>query len=32
MMFVLEEMYGVDIEKALREHIDKLIEKGYLKR
>jgi len=32
MMFVLEEMYGVDIEKALKEHIDKLIKKGYLKR
>jgi len=32
MMFVLEEMYGVDIEKALKDHIDKLIKKGYLKR
>jgi len=30
MMFVLEEHYGVDIDKALDEHINKLIEKGYL--
>lgn len=31
MMFVLEEQYGVDLEKARNEHISKLIEKGYLK-
>lgn len=31
MMFVLEEHYGVNIEKALDEHVDKLMEKGYLK-
>jgi len=30
MMFVLEEHYGVNIEKALDEHIEKLIQKGYL--
>lgn len=30
MMFVLEEMYGVDIDRALEEHIDKLAKKGYL--
>lgn len=30
MMFVLEELYGVDIDKALEEHIDKLVKKGYL--
>ncbi len=30
MMFVLEEKYGVSIEKALDEHIDKLMSKGYL--
>lgn len=30
MMFVLEEQYGVDIEKAVEEHIQKLINKGYL--
>ncbi|NLL19395.1 MAG: nucleotide pyrophosphohydrolase [Clostridia bacterium] len=30
MMFVLEELYGVDIDKALGEHIDKLAKKGYL--
>lgn len=31
MMFVLEDLYGVDIESALDEHVDKLIEKGYIK-
>lgn len=30
MMFVLEDKYGVDIEKALEQHIDKLETKGYL--
>lgn len=30
MMFVLEEHYHVSIEKALDEHINKLIRKGYL--
>ncbi len=31
MMFVLEEQYGVDLERACDEHIKKLIKKGYLK-
>lgn len=31
MMFVLEEQYGVDLERARDEHIKKLIKKGYLK-
>lgn len=31
MMFVLEDLYGVNIESALDEHMDKLIEKGYIK-
>ncbi|RDV84520.1 MazG-like family protein [Ammonifex thiophilus] len=30
MMFVLEEQYGIDIESALEQHIQKLIAKGYL--
>lgn len=30
MMFVLEEQYQVDIEKALKGHIEKLRNKGYL--
>lgn len=30
MMFVLEEQYGVDVETAVTEHIQKLINKGYL--
>lgn len=30
MMFVLEESFGVNIDKALEEHINKLIAKGYL--
>ncbi len=30
MMFVLEERYGISIEKALDEHMDKLVRKGYL--
>ncbi|HHW07091.1 MAG TPA: nucleotide pyrophosphohydrolase [Clostridia bacterium] len=30
MMFVLEERYGIDIDKALGAHIDKLAKKGYL--
>lgn len=30
MMFVLEETYGIDIEQALEEHINKLVKKGYL--
>ena len=30
MMFVLEESYGVNIEKAQEEHIAKLLHKGYL--
>lgn len=29
MMFVLEEQYGIDIEKILEEHITKLKQKGY---
>lgn len=31
MMFVLEEQYGVDLERARDEHINKLLKKGYLK-
>lgn len=30
LMFVLEEQYGVDIQQALREHLEKLRRKGYL--
>ncbi|MGE5404785.1 MAG: MazG-like family protein [Candidatus Saccharibacteria bacterium] len=30
MMFVMEEVYGVDIEGSLEKHIDKLHKKGYL--
>ena len=31
MMFVLEEQYGVDLEKSYDNHIEKLVQKGYLK-
>lgn len=31
MMYVLEDTYDVDIESAVREHIEKLIRKGYIK-
>lgn len=31
MMYVLEEQHGVDLEAALTQHIDKLLQKGYLK-
>lgn len=31
MMFVLEEQHGISIEEALAGHVDKLVEKGYLK-
>jgi hypothetical protein len=30
LMFVLEEQYGVDVETALSEHMNKLVNKGYL--
>ncbi|MCR4440669.1 MAG: MazG-like family protein [Peptococcaceae bacterium] len=30
MMFVLEEQYQVDIEKAVESHLEKLVKKGYL--
>jgi NTP pyrophosphatase (non-canonical NTP hydrolase) len=30
MMFVLEEQYGVDVEAILTDHVQKLIDKGYL--
>lgn len=30
MMFVLEENYGININQAVEEHIEKLIRKGYL--
>jgi len=30
MMFVLEEQHSVDLDKALNDHIDKLLRKGYL--
>ncbi|AET66502.1 MazG nucleotide pyrophosphohydrolase family protein [Desulfosporosinus orientis DSM 765] len=29
MMFVLEEQYGIDLEVILKEHLDKLRNKGY---
>lgn len=31
MCFVLEEEYGVDIDQKIEEHIQKLINKGYIK-
>lgn len=31
MMFVLEEDYGVDLEAAVRHHVEKLVRKGYIK-
>jgi len=31
MMFVLEEKYGINIEKKVNEHINKLKLKGYIK-
>lgn len=31
MMFVLEEQFGIDIDEALQNHCNKLIDKGYLK-
>jgi len=31
MMFVLEEQHGISIEEALSGHVDKLVDKGYLK-
>lgn len=31
MMYVLEEQHGVDLETALAQHVDKLLQKGYLK-
>lgn len=30
MLFVLEEQYQVDVEAALRAHVQKLMDKGYL--
>ncbi len=30
MLFVLEEQYRVDVEAALRAHVQKLLDKGYL--
>jgi len=30
MMFVLEEQYQVDIERAVERHLEKLVRKGYL--
>jgi len=30
MMFVLEEQYGVDLDRARQEHLAKLVAKGYL--
>lgn len=29
MMFVLEEQYGINLDKILEEHVDKLRKKGY---
>jgi len=31
MMFVLEEKYNINIEEKLKEHIEKLKRKGYIK-
>jgi len=31
MMFVLEDNYGINIEKKVDEHIEKLIRKGYIR-
>jgi len=31
MMFVLEEVHGVDIDNELEQHIQKLKDKGYLR-
>lgn len=30
MMFVLQEQYGIDVENVVSEHVQKLIDKGYL--
>jgi len=30
MMFVLEEQYSIDVETVVAEHVQKLIDKGYL--
>jgi hypothetical protein len=30
-MFVMEESYGTDIGRALERHVQKLIDKGYLR-
>ncbi len=30
MMFVLEEQYDVDLDESLAEHVQKLVNKGYL--
>ncbi len=30
MMFVLEEDWGIDIDMALKQHVEKLMRKGYL--
>ncbi|SHI76896.1 MazG-like family protein [Lutispora thermophila] len=31
MMYVLEENYNISIDEKLKQHIDKLIKKGYIK-
>jgi NTP pyrophosphatase (non-canonical NTP hydrolase) len=31
MMFVLEEDHGVNLEEALEDHVQRLIERGYIK-
>ena len=31
MMFVMEEAYGLNIEEMLKQHVDKLEKKGYLR-
>lgn len=30
MMYVLEKEYDVDLERTLRRHLDKMVEKGYM--
>lgn len=32
MMFVLEENYDIDIDSKLNQHIEKLVDKGYIKK
>ena len=31
MMYVLEEQHGVDLQAAMKDHVDKLLQKDYLR-